>query len=249
MPSLRLFGESADRLTRPPSAPTLMKASALAGANQIVNKKTAKTKTPAVLGAPLDPYLEPDKANPALCMRRTLDRDVMRGKRAMQMSDCGRMPIARKIAFALMSLFTLCIAGCESKAPPPSSSAAVAPKAGAPSSVKLGAPFRGSERVSLSQIAKDVARYANATVTTEGRVTAVCQAMGCWMEIADTNGEAHIRMTGHSFFVPKNASGRRAVVEGTVLPKPDDGECEQEALEATGKRVKLELDATGIELL
>jgi hypothetical protein len=69
------------------------------------------------------------------------------------------------------------------------------------------------------------------------------------MEISDESGAAHVRMSGHSFFVPKSASGRRAIVEGTVLPKPDNGECEQEALEATGKTVKVELDATGVELL
>jgi hypothetical protein len=56
-------------------------------------------------------------------------------------------------------------------------------------------------------------------------------------------------MSGHSFFIPKNAAGRRALVQGTVLPKPDNGECEQEAAEATGKTVKIELDATGVELL
>jgi hypothetical protein len=103
--------------------------------------------------------------------------------------------------------------------------------------------------VSLTSIAKDTQKYAKTMVKTEGRVSAVCQAMGCWMEIVDTNSEAHIRMSGHSFFIPKNAAGRRAVVEGTVLPRPDNGECEQEALEATGKTVKIELDATGVELL
>ena len=44
-------------------------------------------------------------------------------------------------------------------------------------------------------------------------------------------------------------AGRRAFVEGTVLPRPDNGECEQEATEATGKTVKVELDATGVELM
>jgi hypothetical protein len=138
------------------------------------------------------------------------------------------------------------IAGCNSKAPassaPPATSAAA-------SRVKLGAPIRAGKSVPLASIAKDTAQYANTSVTTEGRVVAVCQAMGCWMEIADTNGEAHVRMSGHSFFIPKSAAGRRAVVEGTVLPKPDNGECEQEAAEATGKTVKIELDATGVELL
>jgi hypothetical protein len=126
--------------------------------------------------------------------------------------------------------------------PPPSNVAATGP-------VKLGAPMGESPVVSLASILRESSKYAKTKVKTEGKVTAVCQAAGCWMEIADATGEAHIRMTGHSFLVPKSASGRRALVEGTVLPQPDNGECEQEAKEATGKTVKVELDATGVELL
>ncbi len=135
--------------------------------------------------------------------------------------------------------------GCESKAPAPNASS----PAPAPNTLKLGAPIGAGQRVPLVSIAKDTAKYANASVTTEGKVTAVCQAMGCWMEIVDAAGEAHVRMSGHKFFIPKTAAGRRAVVQGTVLPRPDNGECEQEAAEATGKTVKVELDATGVELL
>jgi hypothetical protein len=149
-------------------------------------------------------------------------------------------------SFALACALVLAIA-CESKSPP-STSAPSAPVQ-ATNTVKLGAPIRGAERVPLATIAKDAAKYAKAPVTTEGRVTAVCQAMGCWMEITDAASEAHIKMSGHRFFIPKNASGRRAVVEGTVLAKPDNGECEQEAEQATGKTVKVELEATGVELL
>ncbi len=135
--------------------------------------------------------------------------------------------------------------GCESKAPAPNASS----PAPAPNTLKLGAPIGAGQRVPLVSIAKDTAKYANASVTTEGKVTAVCQAMGCWMEIVDAAGEAHVRMSGHKFFIPKTAAGRRAVVQGTVLPRPDNGEREQEAAEATGKTVKVELDATGVELL
>jgi hypothetical protein len=114
---------------------------------------------------------------------------------------------------------------------------------------QFGAPLGQSPVVSLADIVRDSDKYAKTTVKTEGQVTAICQAAGCWMEITDTAGQAHIRMSGHSFFVPKSASGRRARVEGTVLAKPADGECEREALEATGRTVKVELDATGVELL
>jgi hypothetical protein len=139
--------------------------------------------------------------------------------------------------------------GCRSKELPNQSAASAQASAAANASLKLGAPIRSTTVVPLTSIAKDTQKYARTTVKTEGKVTSVCQAMGCWMEIVDTNSEAHIRMSGHSFFIPKNAAGRRAFVEGTVLPRPDNGECEQEAEQATGKTVKVELDATGVELL
>jgi hypothetical protein len=147
-------------------------------------------------------------------------------------------------------------AGCESGDPRGAPAKAVgsatpktAPATVAAPAAKFGAPLGNSPVVALADIVRETGKYAKTTVKTEGQVTAVCQAAGCWMEITDPVGQAHIRMGGHSFFVPKSASGRRARVEGTVLPKPDDGECEKEALEATGRTVKVELDATGVELL
>ena len=98
----------------------------------------------------------------------------------------------------------------------------------------------------LADIAKDPARYANRTVTTTGKVTAVCQEMGCWMEIRDEAGQAHIRMHGHNFFVPKTASGHVARVQATVV-KGSDEECAEKG-PASGTLAKVELDATGVEL-
>jgi hypothetical protein len=68
------------------------------------------------------------------------------------------------------------------------------------------------------------------------------------MEIADPAGQAHIKMAGHRFFVPKDASGHRAVVQGTVL-RPDDDECSAEAKQQTGAVAKVEIEATGVEFV
>ncbi|HEY5242385.1 MAG TPA: DUF4920 domain-containing protein, partial [Polyangiaceae bacterium] len=100
--------------------------------------------------------------------------------------------------------------------------------------------------VPLADIAKDPARYANRTVTTTGKVTSVCQEMGCWMEIRDESGQAHVRMHGHSFFVPKTASGHVARVQATVVEGSDEACAEKGP--AGGGLAKVELDATGIEL-
>ena len=84
-------------------------------------------------------------------------------------------------------------------------------------------------------------------MTTTGKVTAVCQEMGCWMEIRDDAGQAHVRMHGHTFFVPKTASGHMARVQATrrqgmrTKSAPTKGP-------ANGSLAKVELDATGVEL-
>ncbi|MGA2451291.1 MAG: DUF4920 domain-containing protein [Polyangiaceae bacterium] len=108
----------------------------------------------------------------------------------------------------------------------------------------LGQPISASETVAIADVAHDPGRFEGRTFATTGKVTAVCQEAGCWMEIGDDQAQAHVRMHGHSFFVPKTASGRVARVQATVVAKragsPDS--CEGSRLS------QVELDATGVEL-
>jgi hypothetical protein len=134
-------------------------------------------------------------------------------------------------------------------APAPAAPAAPpAPPAPGTTVQRLGAPITETQTVSLADLRSNPARFAGRTIRTEGVVAAVCQAAGCWMQLADEAGRAHIRMHGHAFFVPRNASGRRAAVQATVVPANPNGHCEQEAAEQTGQVARLELDATGVEL-
>ena len=66
------------------------------------------------------------------------------------------------------------------------------------------------------------------------------------MEIRDASGQAHVRMHGHDFFIPKTASGHVARVEATLV-KGSDEECAEKG-NASGTVAKVELDATGVEL-
>jgi hypothetical protein len=102
--------------------------------------------------------------------------------------------------------------------------------------------------VPLADLAAHPGAYGSRSIATSGKVTAVCQEMGCWMELADASGKAHVRMHGHDFFVPKTASGHLARVQATVVAgaKGSDDECEDEKEGA--KQAKVQLDATGVEL-
>ena len=120
-----------------------------------------------------------------------------------------------------------------------------------------------SEVVALSDVAKNPSAYSNKTFTTTGTVSAVCQHRGCWMEIKDDKGEAHIKMAGHSFFVPRTASGKKARVQATLVKSENEGTCGEgsekhepgkgckaEAEAQLGRPLaKLELVAQGVELL
>jgi Domain of unknown function (DUF4920) len=115
---------------------------------------------------------------------------------------------------------------------------------------RFGAEITEKTSTGIDALVREPARYTSQTVRTEGVVSAVCQSMGCWMEIRDDAGQAHIKMAGHSFFVPKDASGHRAVVQGTVLSvtAPKD-ECAAEAEKQTGAVAKVEIVATGVEFV
>jgi hypothetical protein len=139
--------------------------------------------------------------------------------------------------------------------PAASTAAAAASAAPSTSAAPVGTLALGeritSPLVPLSDIAKDPAKYKGQTLATSGKITAVCQEMGCWMQLEDASGRAHVRMHGHHFFVPKTAPGRQARVQATLVPADKGGatECaEGNACEDGKPAAQLELDATGVEI-
>ncbi len=113
---------------------------------------------------------------------------------------------------------------------------------------KFGGAITEQSSTSLDALVREPQRFASKTVRTEGKVSAVCQHMGCWMEIADDAGKAHIKMAGHAFTVPKDAAGHHAVIQGKVIA-PDKDHCTEEAAEQTGSVAKVEIEASGVEFV
>jgi hypothetical protein len=153
---------------------------------------------------------------------------------------------------SLALIYVLTLAACsrhEAPAPAPPAPAPPAPAASASPAASaaplaLGQPIT-SPLVSLSDIAHDPARYRDKVIATSGKVTSVCREMGCWMELEDASGQAHVRMHGHSFFVPKTSPGHLARVQATVVKAAGAADdCE----EKSSGMAKIELDATGVEI-
>lgn len=68
----------------------------------------------------------------------------------------------------------------------------------------------------LADILRDPAAFADRTVRVDGTVGGVCQRKGCWMMLRDGDNEVRVRFRDYAFFVPLDASGRRAAIEGTA---------------------------------
>lgn len=82
-----------------------------------------------------------------------------------------------------------------------------------------------------------------------GRITEVCQDMGCWMVLAGDDGKfARVTMHDHSFGIPKESTGE-ALVYGTLTEK-DVSKKEADHLVADGAKApanrELQIDATSV---
>ncbi len=112
---------------------------------------------------------------------------------------------------------------------------------------RFGKKIRSTEMVSLSAVAAAPKQYNHRSIVTEGIVTKVCQEAGCWMAIKDESKDtltAMVRMENHAFFMPKDAPGKHARLEGRILLVKDGKECD----ESEAERAELSMEAVGVEL-
>jgi hypothetical protein len=155
------------------------------------------------------------------------------------------MPIRLNKLAILCLVATACTEpSSETGAPRPPSPPDAAPLGG---TLALGERIT-AHQVPLAEIAKNPTRFQGEVVATSGKVTAVCQERGCWMQLEDATGQAHVRMHGHAFFVPKTAPGHVARVQARILPAQGGGEnCDTKPPDPNGL-ARVELDATGVEI-
>ncbi|MGE0706988.1 MAG: DUF4920 domain-containing protein [Planctomycetota bacterium] len=113
--------------------------------------------------------------------------------------------------------------------------------------------------VTLPQLKKQVASLHGRPVRTAGRLQDVCRKKGCWMVLVDHGVEVRVRFKDYSFFVPRDAAGREAIVEGiateTEIPEDlarhyaEEGGDPEAAKKIKGPQKVLAFTATGVEIL
>jgi hypothetical protein len=95
---------------------------------------------------------------------------------------------------------------------------------------RYGAPVTVKKAVPIAKLAKSPERFAGKTVRLEGRVKAVCQGRGCWVEVEAPGGASFVaRSLDESVLLPKDCVGRPIAVQGAVEALPAAVAAEQPA--------------------
>ena len=81
--------------------------------------------------------------------------------------------------------------------------------------IKLGKPLAAKQPLALATLLTHADDYVGKDVQVEGKVTAVCQMMGCWMELTNDAGQkVRIKVEDGDIVFPKDSAGKTAVAEG-----------------------------------
>jgi hypothetical protein len=82
----------------------------------------------------------------------------------------------------------------------------------------LGQPLTLKQSSTVAEVTAQADSLVGKTVQVKGKVTEVCQMMGCWMALADPDSAKTIRIKvkdGEIVF-PKEAVGKMAIAEGKL---------------------------------
>jgi hypothetical protein len=86
---------------------------------------------------------------------------------------------------------------------------------------KLGKPLTAKQAVTIAELLAKPADYVGKTVQVKGKITEVCQMMGCWIYVADAQGnKIRVKVNDGEIVFPKDGAGRTITAEG-VFTKED----------------------------
>lgn len=72
--------------------------------------------------------------------------------------------------------------------------------------------------VPASELISRIAGKDSIAIKLEGTIAEVCQNKGCWLELPLTDSQnMRVRFKDYSFFVPKDAAGKKVVIDGWAL--------------------------------
>lgn len=121
----------------------------------------------------------------------------------------------------------------------------------------IGQEMKPQATYRFSVVDATPSKFFNQTVLVEATVQAVCQSRGCWMQIEDQGKTAMVRWEtgcGGKYAFPKDAAGKRVLIQGSFYPKTiSEADAKHLEEEAGGKmqiqREGYEFNASAVMLL
>ena len=123
-----------------------------------------------------------------------------------------------------------------------------------------GAKVDEKKAITMQDLTKSMTGKEEMTATVTGTVATVCQAEGCWMKMDKGDGTSMmVRMKDHKFFLPKDITGKVAVITGTAKVKTttvemlkhyaeDEGKSADYIATITEPKTELAFDAVGVTI-
>ena len=122
-----------------------------------------------------------------------------------------------------------------------------------------GAEFQVSQKADETSAAYE-GISATDSIQTQimGEITEVCQSKGCWMKVKlASDDEVFVRFKDYGFFVPKDAAGKKVVMNGAAFLEEmsvedqkhyaeDEGASEEELAQITAPKRTLRFEADGV---
>ena len=82
---------------------------------------------------------------------------------------------------------------------------------------KLGKPLSVKEPMAIATVLAKPGDYVGKTIAVKGKISEVCQEMGCWMELTNEAGQAiKIQVNHGDLEFPKDGAGKMAIAEGKL---------------------------------
>ena len=80
----------------------------------------------------------------------------------------------------------------------------------------LGKPLTLDKPITIAEVTGKPDTFAGKTVQVKGKVTEVCQMMGCWMSLNDGEKSIRIKVNDGDIVFPKDSIGKTAIAEGLL---------------------------------
>ena len=81
----------------------------------------------------------------------------------------------------------------------------------------LGKPLTLKKPMAIAKVMAKPEKFVGKTVQVKGKITEVCQMMGCWIDLSDGVKSIHIKVDDGVIAFPKDSAGKQAVAEGKLI--------------------------------